>query len=350
MDQFFVRGHKNVRAALRDTQTYSSDLQGDADVRDYRQLPLESDPPKHHVYRAALSPMFVRPKIMGLESDFRHIAAKILDAFESHGGGDFVQKVALPYVIECLGVIYGRPQDVNEWLSWGPDVWTAGTDGRSGASLHKYLDRVFHEPCSDDSNDIWSFVKKLDLDGAAPTYLEFKGIAGVLLAGGRDTVVKLLTGATWHLLQSPDDVSILLAGEVSVQSAIQEFLRYFTPLPAMARVKPDQQHLSDELREPDKFTKVDFLSANFDPEVFATPEVIDIKRTRIAHLAFGFGPHTCIGNHVAEIEAQVLVSEILPRITQWALDGTPHINWDSRLGFDFPERIDALNIAVIDRV
>mgnify|MGYP003353688744 CR=1 FL=1 len=58
-----VSGHKQVRAALRDTATYSSDLQGDADVRDYRQIPLEVDPPRHHLYRTALAPYFVKPRI-----------------------------------------------------------------------------------------------------------------------------------------------------------------------------------------------------------------------------------------------------------------------------------------------
>lgn len=341
-----ISGHKNVRAALRDTETYSSDLQGDSDVRDYRQLPLESDPPKHHIYRAALSPMFVRPRIAGFEPVFREIATDLLERFEQNGGGEFVQDVALPYVISCLGVLYDRPQDVDEWLTWGPDVWTAIDNGRSGESLHNYIDRVFHEPHEHSAHDIWSFVKLLDIEGNTPDYLEFKGIAGVLLAGGRDTVVKLLSGSAWHLAKSPDDVSRLNAGEVEVEAAIQEFLRYFTPLPAMLRVSPEQHHLSDEERDPSKFVAIDFLSANFDADVFPNPEVIDISRTRIAHLAFGFGPHTCIGNHIAEFEAQALVRELLPRMRRWTIDGTPNISWNSRLGFDFPERIENLNFTV----
>lgn len=346
MVQYIISGHKNVRAALRDTQAYSSDLQGDADVRDYRQLPLESDPPRHHVYRAALSPMFVRPRINAFEPKFRETASRLLDAFEENGGGEFVHQVALPFVIECLGIIYDRPQDVEEWLSWGPDVWTAESNGRSGVSLHRYLDRVYNEPILNSSADIWSFVKNLDLAGATPTYEEFKGIAGVLLAGGRDTVVKLMSGATWHLMQSPKDALRLRAGEVSVESAIQEFLRFFTPLPAMARVTPEQQNLSDERRDPTKFASINFLSANFDAEVFDQPEVIDITRSRIAHLSFGFGPHTCIGNHVAEVETQALLKEMLPRMTAWQLDGSPKISWNAQLGFNFPERIDELRIVV----
>lgn len=127
-----ITGHQAVRQALRDVATWSSDLQGDADVRDYRQIPLEVDPPDHHRYRTALSPYFVRPRIDGLVPHFEHHAREILGSFEAAGGGDVVSSVALPYVVRCLGDIYCRPQDVDEWMSWGPDVWQADGEGRLG--------------------------------------------------------------------------------------------------------------------------------------------------------------------------------------------------------------------------
>ena len=140
-----IQGHKAVRAALRDTETYSSDLQGDADVRDYRQIPLEVDPPRHHAYRTAINPLFVRPRIESLGPEFSRHAKEILDAFEAKGGGDFINEVALPYVVRCLGVIYNRPQDFDEWMSWGADVWISTPTGRSGELLHSYLYRMFEE-------------------------------------------------------------------------------------------------------------------------------------------------------------------------------------------------------------
>jgi cytochrome P450 len=79
-----IVGHKAVREALRDTQTYSSDLQGDADVRDYRQLPLEVDPPRHHLYRVALAPYFVKPTIELLIPQFQeHTESLIVDFFKN---------------------------------------------------------------------------------------------------------------------------------------------------------------------------------------------------------------------------------------------------------------------------
>lgn len=346
MDTVRILGHKAVRAALRDTETYSSDLQGDADVRDYRQIPLEVDPPRHHMYRSALSPLFVRPTIQGLEPQFSDIAHTLLEEFTRSGGGDFVSQVALPFVVNCLGVIYGRPQDVDEWLSWGPDVWTAESDRRSGRALHAYLERVYYEPVNSESTCAWSFVKNLEFDGNRVSFEEFKGIGSVLLAGGRDTVVKLMSGALWHFMRTPDDVNAIRTNEVSLDSAIQEMLRAFTPLPAMLRVPPEQQPMSDAERDVSTFVAIDFASANYDSDVFAEPNRINIRRERIAHVAFGFGPHTCIGNHIAEIETRVLFEVVLPRLGDWAFSSEPTITWQRAGDFDFPERFESLPVKV----
>ena len=285
-------GHAAVRAALRDTDTYSSNLQGDADVRDYRQIPLEVDPPDHHLFRTALSPIFVKPRIDSMRPQFAGIANRILDEFEQRGGGDFISDVALRYVVSCLGEIFGRPQDVEEWLSWGAGVWETDGPERSGDQLHNYLARVYEEVEAQPGDDAWSLIADIHINGSRITYEQFKGIGSVSLAGGRDTVVKLLTGATWHLLLTPADADALTTGAVSLTTAIQELLRYLTPLPSMARVLPDQQSIPDDERDPSKYASVEFVSANFDATVFPAPDVIDFTRTRISHLAFGFGPHT----------------------------------------------------------
>lgn len=345
MDNVRIQGHKNVRSALRDTEQYSSDLQGDADVRNYRQIPLEVDPPKHHAYRSALSPLFVRPKIQSLEPEFRQIAQTVITDFEAKSGGDFVSDVALKYVVTCLGAIYSRPQDVAEWLSWGPDVWTAEGPKRSGDKLHGYLDRVFKESNSGNSSDVWEFTRSLEFDGKPVDFEQFKGIGSVLLAGGRDTVVKLISGTMWHLLNSPTDVAALNSGEVQLENAIQEMLRVFTPLPAMLRVTPEQQGLPDSERDSSNFIAIDFASANYDPEVFEQPEVINIRREKIAHVAFGFGPHTCIGGHIAEIETRILFSELLGKLSDWQLSEAPEVAWTTVTGHNFPERIEKLAVS-----
>lgn len=303
-----ITGHKAVREALRNTQTYSSDLQGDADVRDYRQLPLEVDPPRHHLYRAALAPYFVRPTIERHIPEFRAHTLWLLESYFSGEPRDVVSGLALPLVMRNLGSLYRRPQDVEEWISWGPDVWTAHSQHRDGAVLHAYLDRIYDEALQGHGDDIWYELAHMEIDGVQISALEFRGIASVLLAGGRDTVVKLFTGMMWHFARHPEDLEFLRRHSSRTSVAIQELLRFLSPLPAMARTTVPE---SGGMPLPDdRYVQMSFISGNFDEDVFPDPLRVDFSRPRIPHLSFGFGPHTCLGNHVAEVEAAVLLEAV----------------------------------------
>ncbi len=304
-----IHGHADLRIALRDTQKYSSDLQGDSDVRDYRQIPLEVDPPKHHVYRSLLAPHFVKPAIESHADEFASISDQLLHQYFQNTGLDVVADLALPLVMENLGVIYRRPQDVAEWVSWGSDVWTAESEVRDGAVLHRYLDRIYKEALEGRTKDVWQEIASLEIDGIQISESEFRGIAGVLLAGGRDTVIKLLTGSLWHFAKHPEDADRLRANPDLIPRAVQELLRFLSPLPAMNRTTVPES--STEELPPDRYVSMSFISGNFDETVFANPLEIDLDRERNPHLSFGFGPHTCIGNHVTEVEARVFLETFL---------------------------------------
>jgi cytochrome P450 len=319
-----ISGHKAVRQALRDTGTYSSDLQGDADVREYRQLPLEVDPPRHHLFRTALAPYFVKPAIEKFIPEFEDLAREHITKFFAEGG-DVVTNLALPLVMGNLGVIYNRPQDVQEWIEWGPDVWTAAGPIRSGDVLHGYLDRIYEEALEGKTADMWREIATLEIDGKVVTAEEFRGITGVLLAGGRDTVVKLLTGIIWHLGNSQRDLELLKNDSTLFDGAIDELLRFLSPLPAMARTTVPES-TTEELPT-DRYVQISFISANFDETVFDNPFEIDILRSRNPHLSFGFGPHTCIGNHITEIEAKVFLKAILEVADPWKISNQSEIRF-----------------------
>lgn len=320
-----IRGHKAVREALRNTTEYSSDLQGDADVRDYRQLPLEVDPPRHHLFRTALTPFFVRPAIEKHIPTFEAIAAQSLKEFFAHGDQEVVSTLALPLVMKNLGVIYNRPQDVDEWVSWGPDVWTAAGPDRSGNVLHAYLERVYQEAITKPSADIYTQIAQLEIEGKVVTEEEFRGIAGVLLAGGRDTVVKLLTGMIWYFGTTPSALEELRKNPDLIDGAVQEFLRFLTPLPAMARTTVPESSAAE--LPADRYVQISFISGNFDETVFTNPTEIDFTRARNPHLSFGFGPHTCLGNHVAEIEAKVFLRTLINFNIDWSLSDSSVITY-----------------------
>ena len=312
-----IVGHKQVREALRDTQTFSSDLQGDDDVRDYRQLPLEVDPPRHHLYRAALAPYFVKPSIELLVPHFQEHAERLISEFFAAKNRDVIKDLALPLVMQNLGVIYRRPHDVGEWISWGPDVWTAESDVRDGKVLHRYLDQIYQEALDERNDDIWNEIAHLEIDGRQISAKEFRGIAGVMLAGGRDTVVKLFAGIIWHFGRKPEDLVLLRNHPDLMSGAIQEFLRFLTPLPVMNRTLVAESSASD--LPDDRYVGISFISGNFDSSVFANPFELDFHRAKNPHLSFGFGPHTCLGNHIAEIEARVFLQVLLDSAFTWEI-------------------------------
>jgi cytochrome P450 len=339
-----IRGHKAVRDALRNTAEYSSDLQGDADVRDYRQLPLEVDPPRHHLYRAALTPYFVKPAVERHIEEFEANSSKAISNFFAQGEGEVVSELALPLVMQNLGILYGRSQEVEEWISWGPDVWTAAGPTRSGEVLHTYLDRVYAEAIEGRTEDIWKKIAHLRIEEKEISKTEFMGIAGVMLAGGRDTVVKLLTGMMWHFAERPSDFELLRENPDLIDGAIQEFLRFLTPLPAMARTTTPESS-TKELPD-DRYVQISFLSGNFDESVFDNPYVIDIKRPRNPHLSFGFGPHTCLGNHVAEIEAKAFLLALIEMGSPWTVLEDSEIKYFASPLDRVPDQFASLRVAI----
>jgi len=359
-----IVGHKAVREALRDTQTYSSDLQGDSDVRDYRQLPLEVDPPRHHLYRVALAPYFVKPSIELLIPQFRAHTEQLIAAFFEDGDLEVGQHLSLPLVMNNLGVIYSRPQDVAEWISWGPDVWTAETRGtdeeariahrdrnfegettRSGVKLQNYLDRVFDEAIADPKDDLWGFISKLEFDGVPITRVEMQGAANVMLAGGRDTVVKLITGLIWHLMNSETDREFLKQNPDARNGAIDEMLRYLTPLSKMERVPREHVDVPDDQRDTSKYVLLSFVSANYDKTVWENPEEINLHRKKQPHMAFGFGPHTCMGMGITEHETRTVLNELLEHWPNWKFAEEPDIAWQEEADYKYIDRFRALKVS-----
>jgi cytochrome P450 len=259
----------------------------------------------------------VKPSIELLIPKFKKHTETLVADFFADSSLEVGRDLALPLVMNNLGVIYTRPQDVAEWISWGPDVWTAESEKRDGKVLHRYLDAIYQEALQHSNDDIWSKIAYLEIDGKQISAAEFRGIAGVMLAGGRDTVVKLFTGIMWHFGNHPEDLNLLRAKPELIGSAIQEFLRFLTPLPVMNRTLVPESSSGD--LPDDRYVGISFISGNFDETVFNNPYEIDFERGRNPHLSFGFGPHTCLGNHIAEIEAKVFLEALLNSGKNWKL-------------------------------
>jgi cytochrome P450 len=227
----------DVRSAAKDWQRFSSRLQGDPDVRDYPQLPLEVDPPEHGKYRALLDPILGRRAVSALEPPLRAIARELAAGFAVRGRVEAVHDLAIPMVGRSIALVLGRPDDGAELTSWGITSWEVGPNGeRSARRIDAYVGRSLDDGAARDGNDAFSRIAQASIDGRPLPRIEQVGLANLVLAGGRDTVILVLCGAMWHLAGDAAARARLRAEPQRLQLAIEEYLRYFSPNPGMERV------------------------------------------------------------------------------------------------------------------
>ena len=336
-----------VRAAAKDWQRFSSRLIGDRDVRDYPQLPLEVDPPDHGAYRAILDPVLGRRAVAPLEPAVRQIARDLIAGFAANGRSEAVHGLAIPMVATTIAHAFGRPQDAAEITSWGITSWEMGPDGtRSGARLDAYVARALDEGAERQDADAFAHIAAASIDGRPLDRVEQVGLANLILAGGRDTVIHILCGAMWHLARNASARVRLRDEPARLQLAIEEYLRYFSPNPGMERrVTTDLQGGWGSARAGD-LVVLGWGTANHDANAFEAPGEIRLDRRPNPHLAFGSGPHTCIGIHLARLEARVFLEELLATVPAWRLAGPVDLDTIT-LGDDVvPARFDALPLEI----
>ncbi|HXG27031.1 MAG TPA: cytochrome P450 [Candidatus Binatia bacterium] len=332
-----------VRAAAKDWQRFSSRVQGDPDVRDYPQLPLEVDPPEHGAYRALVEPILGRRAVVAFEDDIRSIARRDVERFRSRGSVEAVRGLAIPMVASTIALVLGRPGDADELASWGITSWEVRPDGtRSGARLDAYVARALDEGAVEGGDGAFARLARATVDGRPLTRREQVGLANLLLAGGRDTVILTICGALWHLAGEPAARRDLRAHPDRLPLAIEEYLRYFSPNPGMERRLTADAAGEWGSARAGEIVVLGWGPANHDPAAFETPGEIRLDRRPNPHLAFGSGVHTCVGIHLARLEVRVFLDELLAAVPDWHLAGDPEMEW-LRLGHDLvPARFDSL--------
>lgn len=343
MEMDLITGNAAVRAAARDYERYSSDLQGDQDVRDYKQLPLEVDPPEHGAIRQLIAPWFLKDSLAQHEPEFRSLIRDLVASTKAVGSVEVIQDLALPMIVRCLGVVFGRPQDVDEWYSWGPDTWITDEDGiRHGDHLDRYLKKTFDELDENPTNDIFGVVNRAEVDGVPLTRLEKYGIANLVLAGGRDTVVKLVCGSLDYLARNHSLRASLANQPEKLPDFIFEMVRFLSPLPMMHRV--DKQQTTDAQNP--HYVWLSFISANHDESVIDCPAEIRMDRGANPHVGFGYGRHSCIGLHLAQLQTKILLEEWLATFEVWTIGSDSVVEHGLADYPHVPSRYEKLSLTV----
>ena len=333
--------YDDVRRGLLDWETFSSATPGTTSIpvsvrRTFNEIPLEVDPPEHTRYRAIVNRWFAKATVERLEPQIRSIAAELVDAFAGAGECDLVQEFALPLVGRSLAVFLHLPQsEAPRWISWMEDIFhgrlhdPARAD-RASRELIDYLDGLAADRRRAPRDDFFSLLATATFDGRPLTDLEIRGYTVVTFTAGHETTVNGIGNSLWHLSEHPEDRARLLAEPALLPTAIEEFLRHMSPIQLLGRNATCDAELHGETIRRGDVVALSYGSANRDERVFLDPDRCVIDRRPNRHLAFGTGPHACLGAHLARLEMRVALEEILRRMPDYEvaeasrLRPTPH--------------------------
>lgn len=315
--------HQTVSDMARNTEVFSSrSMQLGNPHQKVVMLPINLDPPEHTKYRAPLIPAFAPKSVQAIEQSVRDLTNQLIDKVLALGACEFQNAVAEPLPItifmRMMGMPLERMGEFREWVSAAfstsdPAVQQVYFDKMAGA-----MGELIQLRMKKREDDLISRMLDAKIDDRPPTFEEMVNYALLLFVAGLDTVVNGMCWGIRHLARDAELQERLRADASLIPQAVEELLRRYQ-VTAVPRVIA-----KDFVYEGVQFMKDDTLlmllpAANLDPAVFPDPATVDIGRTT-PHLAFGAGPHRCIGSHLARLEIRVLYEEWLRRVPSFRLD------------------------------
>lgn len=329
-----VTRHADIVSMERDWRQFSSSAgvtpEGHGARQDLGLLTM--DPPHHTRYRKLVNAHFKPRAVARLEPQLREIARPIVKAYARSGGGEFVDEVAAPFPVRVICRLMDVPPedelDLYRWSnsvvpSQDPEYWVSPeAAAEASACIDAYSGKLLARKRESPGDDWTSALLQAKLDGRPLTEAELRAYLRLLLVGGSETTRTLLAHAALELILHPAELERFVSGEVTSHTAVEELLRWSTPVMQHARrVTSDVEIQGRKLEAGDRVT-LWMIAANRDEAAFERPDQLDLGRKPNHHVAFGGGgPHFCLGSHLARLEARVLLEELrplLPRLRQRA--------------------------------
>jgi cytochrome P450 len=291
---------------------------------------LHMDPPAHAPWRQLVSRRFTPRATATFTEAVRAAARSVLDEITCGETVDFVDQVAAPFpvlvIAELLGIADADRDDFRRWS----DAAISSTDTDEPAledlgALFRFLVDHVRERRNAPTGDIVSVLATAEIDGRPVSTAEAVGYCLALLVAGNETTRHLVSGSVLALSENPDQRRALIADPTRIGSAVEECLRWVTPIQAFGRtVTRDTELGGHGLREGDWVVLL-YASANRDERAFGpTADRFDVSRpVDSSHVAFGFGEHLCLGAALARLEARVLLEALLERFPDFEVVGAP---------------------------
>jgi cholest-4-en-3-one 26-monooxygenase len=328
-DIWGVTRYADVRLLGTDPVTFSN---AEGTRPKFMPLPMmiDTDPPDHTRRRKLVNAGFTPRRIAALEAGARQVCDELIDAVAHRGECEFVHDVAAQLPLIMIGDMLGvAPEDRGRLLRWSDDMLRSQGDPNPAsleastlafAEYVEYMQPVFEERRrSGKDDDLVGVLVHADVDGERldDDTLIFETL--LILIGGDETTRHVLSGGLLALLERPDQFAALKTDPARLPGAIEEMLRWVSPIKNMVRTTTREVTLGGvDLPEAAQLLAL-YPSANRDESVFTNPDDFDIARDPNPHLAFGFGTHFCLGNQLARLELRVMFERLLARIPDMRL-------------------------------
>ena len=330
--------HADVDAILRNHRHFSNDPRsGTLTARQQASLPppreftmLLLDPPDHTRLRALVNKAFTPKAVNALESRIRSILGDLLDAIEDPGAFDLMQAVAQPLPVIVIAEMLGVPPEDRERFK----VWSARRarllepmisrrdrelGEKAARAFDAYFSAIIETRRAAPRDDILSALVQAEDEGERLSARETLNMLRLLLSAGNETTTNLIGNGVLALLRNPDQLQRLREDPTLVPAAVEELLRYDSPVQAsFRRVLADCEVNGFPLRKSDNIVVL-LGAANRDPDVFENPDTLDIARGQRSHLSFGRGIHHCLGAPLARLEGRIVLEMLLDRFPSMGL-------------------------------
>ncbi len=339
---YAIARHADVLAVSRDSHTWSNqphpipdigttdpDAPGDGSNGGLSELLISKDPPEHTKLRKLINRGFTPRRVADLTERIEARVNAIIDSLRDQRSCDLVTDLALWLPLHVIADLVGVPEDDRAHvfelteLTFGFDATvTAEQRGEAAMAMYAYADGMVRDRLGEPRDDLMSVLAHAEVEGEKLTDFQLAMFFMLLQNAGSETTRNLITTGTLALLQHPDQLQRIRDDVSILPVAIEELLRYVTPVMTfMRRATVDTEVGGVPIKLGERVMML-YASANRDERAFTEPDSIDVTRTPNEHVAFGAGgPHFCLGASLARLEAKIMFETILTRFEGLAIDG-----------------------------